>query len=417
VQVAVTGPVAAVEFLLDGSGAGRAAPPDWTARVDLGAELAPHELTARALDTEGHEIAVERQWLNLPRPPAEIALAVERDESGRAVRARISWQSLNGEPSRASVTWDGHVLALAAGAVTIPAYDPRVSHVLSVEMEFADGVLGRRDLMIGGGASEETAREISAVPLRIARGRTRPSVTDLERSLRGRGSKVKVVGMEEPGRSLVYVVRDGGADEAMEKLGRLVIVPGSIHRLQRRIGWGNQELPLGMEDRIRFLWPQPQPAADDAEELFARSRDFGLGVGLPWLMTRVSNPESSGRPACVADAVAVAGLHAFASYGARAVVLLLMERRDASKHLPQDVRRFLERLRVPLFVWSLNELGGETKRRWGAIAPVDYDSALEEAVRALRRNIATQRIVWVEGRYLPQEIELAEGAEGVELVR
>jgi hypothetical protein len=409
--------VAVVELSLDGREAGRAGPPNWAARVDLGAELAPHELTARALDAAGNELGRERQWLNMPRPPAEIAVTLERDEGGRAVRARISWESLNGDPSRASVTWDGQVLALAAGTVAIPAYDKQVSHVLSVEMEFADGVRGRRDLVVGGVASEETARELSAVPLRLAKGRTLPSVTDLERSLRGRGSRVKVVGVEEPGPSLVYVVRDGGADEAMEKLGRRVVVPGSVRRLQSRNVWGNQELPLGMEDRIRFLWTQPQPAAGNAVELFTRSRDFGLGVGLPWLMTRVSNPEPSGRPACVADTVAVAGLHAFASYRARAVVLLLIDARDASRHSPQDVRRFLERLRVPLFVWSLDDLGGETKRRWGEVAPVDYDSAIEEAVHALRRSLATQRIVWVEGRFLPQEIELAQGAEGVELVR
>ncbi len=213
--------------------------------MDLGAELAPHELTARALDAAGNELGRERQWLNMPRPPAEIAVTLERDEGGRAVRARISWESLNGEPSRASVTWDGHVLALAAGAVAIPA------------------------------------RELSAVPLRIAKGRMLPSVTDLERSLRGRGSRVKVVGVEEQGPSLVYVVRDGGADEAMEKLGRRVVVPGSVRRLQSRSAWGNQELPLGMEDRIRFLWTQPQPATGNAVELFARSRDFGLVVGLP----------------------------------------------------------------------------------------------------------------------------------------
>jgi hypothetical protein len=409
--------VTAVELSLDGREAGRAGPPSWAARVDLGPELAPHELTARALDAAGNELGRERQWLNMPRPPAEIAVTLERDGGGKAVRGRISWKSLNGEPSRASVTWDGRALAIASGAVEIPAYDTGVSHVLSVEMEFADGVIGRRDLVLGGAASEQAVQELSAVPLRLAKARTLPSAADLERSLRGRGSRVKVVGVDDPGPSLVYVVRDGGAEEAMEKLGRRVVVPGSIRRLQSRNVWGNQELPLGMEDRIRFLWTRPQPAAGNAVELFARSRDFGLGVGLPWLMTRVSNPEPSGRPACVADAVAVAGLHAFASYRARAVVLLLMDAGDASRHSPQEVRGFLERLRVPLFVWSLNDLGGETKRRWGAVSPVDYDSALEEAVRAVRRSLATQRIVWIEGRFLPQEIELAEGAAGIELVR
>ena len=39
------------------------------------------------------------------------------------------------------------------------------------------------------------------------------------------------------------------------------------------------------------------------------------------------------------------------------------------------------------------------------------------AYARLRASLDSQRILWVEGRYLPQEIELADGAEGIELVR
>ena len=86
----VEGPVAAVEFQLDGEPVARLAKPPWSTRIDLGADISPHELTARALDSSGVEIARVRQWLNLPRPQAETQIVLERDESGRAIAAHLS---------------------------------------------------------------------------------------------------------------------------------------------------------------------------------------------------------------------------------------------------------------------------------------------------------------------------------------
>ncbi|HSU82997.1 MAG TPA: hypothetical protein VLR69_11295, partial [Thermoanaerobaculia bacterium] len=57
IEVTVSGPVAAVEFTLDGADAGRVEHPPWIGRVDLGADLRPHELVARILDAQGHEIS------------------------------------------------------------------------------------------------------------------------------------------------------------------------------------------------------------------------------------------------------------------------------------------------------------------------------------------------------------------------
>ena len=80
VAVSVTAPVSVVEVELDGRT--RAAP--WTVSVDFGPDLAPHELVARGLDAEGHEVSRTRQWINLPRSAAEVQILILRTEKGTA---------------------------------------------------------------------------------------------------------------------------------------------------------------------------------------------------------------------------------------------------------------------------------------------------------------------------------------------
>ena len=116
VGVFVDGPASAVEYRLDGKPLGRVHRPPWELRVDLGAELSPHELVATAIDHEGREVASARQWLNLPRQDAETEVVLERNRNGRPVGARLSWHSIVGSKPRAlSATFDG----------TRPGEDPR----------------------------------------------------------------------------------------------------------------------------------------------------------------------------------------------------------------------------------------------------------------------------------------------------
>src|SRR6185436_8526278 len=111
IELTATGPVAAVELLLDGAPAGRLTGPPWKGQIDFGSSLVPHQLVARALDTQGNEIARAQQWLNLPRSPAEVDVLLENGAAGRPVAVRLIWQSLTGEsPSAIAVTFDGKPL-------------------------------------------------------------------------------------------------------------------------------------------------------------------------------------------------------------------------------------------------------------------------------------------------------------------
>src|SRR5450631_2359978 len=94
VTVLVEGPVASVHFELDGKTVGTLVKEPWTLSVDFGAQLAPHELVARSIGADGEEIGSARQFVNLPRPAAEVEVLLERDASGRAVGAHFSGSSL-----------------------------------------------------------------------------------------------------------------------------------------------------------------------------------------------------------------------------------------------------------------------------------------------------------------------------------
>lgn len=403
--------MSSVELQLDGKPAGLLDGPAWSANLDLGTEIAPHELVARALGEDRRELARTRQWLNLPRPPAEVEILLERNVSGLATAARLSWESLTGErPRSVRATFNGArlpVAVLAEPRVALPAYDPEQAQLLTVELEFDDAVRARKDLVFGGRAGEQAQSELTAVPLR-ARPGAKPPSTLPRGALKTPERSLDVAAVEE-GAGILLVVRDS---RGVRGLGR-----PDMERYNAM--WYRMDLALDRQTVVRFLWPRPVEYRGSGlpAELFPGSREFdGSAGGLRWLLTRVVNPAPEPRAPRFADAVAVAGLHAYGTFRRRAVLLLLDgQSEDASQYAPDAVRRFLRMLRVPLFVWSIGRPTG-ARAPWSEAGDVSAENALRTAFDRIRDELAGQRIVWVEGRVLPQDIRLAEEAAGYELV-
>jgi hypothetical protein len=423
VELAVRGPadrpVAAIELLLDGKPSARLAGPPWRTQLDFGPDLLPHELVARALDAEGGELARARQWVNLPRPPAEVEVAVESGADGRPRAVRLSWQSLDGRaPESVTVTLDGRPLALGADRrVALPAVDLATAHVLSVEVRFSPTLATRRDLVVGAGGGE-ISTELTAVPVLAPRGRL-PPAGDLRLTAAGRPLSVAAV---EEGPAQLVVVRDLGTREAFRRLGALgQRLRDPAGRTRSDPDYLRYDLALGREDRMRVLWPTARRVEGSGlpAELFDASRDFtARDGGLYWLLTRVSHPGERAADQRIADAVAVAGLQAQAGNGPRAVMLVLgKDAVDASRLTPSQVRRYLAAARVPLHVWSLVPPGSSpAAQAWGGAVDVSRLAGLRAAAGRLQREIAAQRIVWVDGLHLPQSIALAPGSpEGLEI--
>jgi hypothetical protein len=413
VGVLVGGPAAAVEYRLDGNPLGRVQAPPWELRAELGVDLSPHELVARALDREGREVAVTRQWLNLPREDAETKVVLERNSKGRPVGARLSWQSILGsKPRSVSATFDGKPIAVDdSGRIALPAHDPEKTHVLSAQLEFPESLRSRADVVFGGGSAEEAKTELTAIAVRVGKGRDLPPPERLQGWFVAGERPLRVVAVEEEGGAVV-IVRDSGNREASNALeGYRYVMP---HEMRA----SRFEMRLRDGIRTRMLWPVAKHYDDPriSSDLFESSPD--MSQSLHWILTRVYHSLGTVPQQRFADATAVAGLVAFGSSSRRAVVLVLGTPADASGYTPESVRKYLATLGVPLHVWSLVDPATRHEfARWGPVADVSSVDRLRKAFLVLKADLRSQRVVWFEGKYLPQKIELTEQATGVELLR
>ena len=73
---------------------------------------------------------------------------------------------------------------------------------------------------------------------------------------------------------------------------------------------------------------------------------------------------------------------------------------------------------MPLYVWAV----GPRKKtaafsEWGEVETVTSLRDLQRAVRRVEKDLDRQRILWVDGRHLPQELELAGDAKVESVVR
>jgi hypothetical protein len=370
---------------------------------------------ARALDAKGLELARARQWINLPRPPAEVEVLLEKDASGRVLAARLAWASRMGsKPEKVSLTFDGQALILdGSHRALIPEHDPLLPHVLRARLDFGGGVESRTDLVLGGGSSGEAESELTAVPVRAGNAKP-PTVESLRGRLERNGRKLKIVAVERlPAR--VILVRD--LDPASEARSWL---PALSRRAPR--DWS----ALGSEDLLQVQWPVAReiPGDDARNVVFDASRTFrGSEASLASILQIVRYPGASAAPRRFSDAVAIAGLQAAGSYSRRAVILALGTfQHDESVRRPDAVRRYLERLRVPLYVWSFAGGGPAVPAAAGGRAgpggfeDVSTAEGMRRAFERLQGDLESQSIVWVEGRHLPQEIRLASDGDGVTLV-
>lgn len=416
IEVTVSGPVVAVELTLDGAPAGRIEGPPWKAPVDLGADLRPRELVARALDAEGQEIARASQWLNLPRPPAEVEIVLEREE-GVPKAAVLAWQIVSGvKPASIDLTLDGEPLKVdAKGRAGLPPRDLKTLHVLTAELWFPPGLVARRDVVYGGEYGSEVSTELTAVPVRVSPGASLPGPEGLQGWFSAAGRPVPVAAVEDgPGK--VVIVRVPSANEVRDKL---------IPAKQRAVLYPafRRQMLLGEDDQVRFLSLSGSHFRSSRvpAELFDMSAPLGRkDGGVFWYLTNARMPVlRRGVDLRITDAVAVAGLQASAENRRRAVVLVLgNEVRDSSRYDPAAVRAYLESIHVPLFVWSLYGSSSPAARAWGTpgeIEDISNTARLGQAVAKLKAELDAQKIVWIEGRHLPQTVTLSPEAKGVEL--
>lgn len=195
------------------------------------------------------------------------------------------------------------------------------------------------------------------------------------------------------------------------------------------LGAGNVwKAAFGKDQQARLLIPFTRrfEASGEVTDLFEISPPFDTRDGFPILLSRLGPanaqpwlaPGKLDSKRRIADAVAVAAQEAVRENRRRALLLVLSgDEKDESLYDAASVRRYLAALRVPLFVWCLEEPAtGSPMAAWGACENVTVARNLLRTMDRIREELAAQRIILVDGRHLPQSVSLSPAAAGVELV-
>jgi hypothetical protein len=414
VELAVNGPAAGVELLVDGRSVQKLQAPPWRTEIDFGPDLMPHQIVARALDAQGHEVARAEEWANLRHPLTKVEIVLEEDTLGPPKAAKVLWTDIKGEKPRATLlTFDGVPLPLdPAGRAVLPPHDLKSLHLLTAEVDLPSGRSARKEIAYGGEYGGEVSTELTAVPVR-SRGGKLPPAGQLGGWLTAGGQPLPVAAVEE-GPAQLYVVRSSAAPEALWDLStENKRWNGKLSSTASRWEW----MRLGNEDEIRIVVPFTHvfQGSEKLSDLFTilaglNTRDHGFPVVL--LMTARRPQPGPGIRLRFTDAVAVAGLEATTENRRRAVLLVLSaQEKDQSRYDPALVRRYLAALRVPLFVWCIGKPEpGSAAAAWGKVEVLTSEGDLKRAFEALREILDSQRIVMVDGRRLPQSITLSPAA-------
>ena len=379
IDLHVDGAIKSVRILVDGREVKTLAQPPWHAVLDFGKEIVPRELAAVGYDSNGNEAARAVQILNIPRPTAEFEIVLERGNAAATLR----WRHLtNARPTRATMTVDGAPLPVDGSfRAALPTLDPEVPHVIAAQLEFADGFIARREFVLSGGVSDNIGSQLTPIAVRATRVNAPPS---LEGCFSVHGATVRTAAVEKP-RGLVVIVQDPDPRAA---------------RLLARL-W-NREFArtavFGSDTAEAIFWPIAQRFGDAAQTsvVFEHTKDIDAATNpvVSLLTMAYAGTHSSSQSLQFADAVAVAGVKAVAGGLRRAVVLVVSDTGDASRHDPLVVRHYLASIGVPLFVWSLHERQ-DLDATWGEVEDISSPSDLQRAVERVRSTLNLQRIAWV----------------------
>ncbi len=418
VEVAVSNEVVRVELRLDGAALAEIDGEPWIAECDFGRDLRPGVFEAVAFDAAGAELSRTRQWINLPDERADAGIIAVRDADGVVTGAQLTWSSPEFDaPRRIRVELDGvPVKVRSPYRIDLQEIPAAKVHVLTAEFDFSPEVVVRRELVFGSEFEGVHASGLTAVAVVLDDLEELPSTSEMEGWFLAEGDPIRVVATESPDARLI-VVRDpttvqrlAGMEPELERRRK---------KVRRRSGRDRSTDVVGDDVEIRVLSPEPVTPDNRAKTalLFPLSNEPVSGSeGLVKAIVGASGASTLAGPLMLADAVAVAGMRVAGGNRRRAVVLLLgPKREDGSRFSPEVARRYLADLQVPFFVWDLSGSAAEPPEGWGEIRPVDNVDDLSRAVRRVRSQLEEQRIVWLSGRHLPQDIQLSDKASGIRL--
>ncbi|MDP9192207.1 MAG: hypothetical protein M3P06_10955 [Acidobacteriota bacterium] len=379
VEVQADAAVRSIEVQRDGVTVAALHRPPWSAVVNFGLELAPHELTVVAFDQAGNELGRDTQAINVARPPAEFGILFDRDAEGQVTAAIRASHFAHRLPKNVTVKLDGRVIRKNRNLTTYSLGTVNLStiHVLDVEVEFPDRIRSRKEVVFGGhaGFSEQVPSEMTPVAVRQRKA-------------------------------------PGGATADCFRLGTQLLPPVTIER-----GDGTAHFILNGSRGVMKGNEAPEHRSDARFALPDVEIDIvnpvAEAIQLPGSLTRLFNSQSmSGKKGTrralamavtpeghtqIADAVGAAALRALRGGSRRVVVVVIgsAPAPDLSVHRPDFMRRYLERVGVPLRVWSLTGPRPDLAETWGEVKDVSTAALLLAATEDLRQELNAQRVAWM----------------------
>lgn len=354
-----------VELRRDGKTIATMYQPPWSTKVDFGRDLGPYELTAIGYGADGTAVARDSQLVNLARPAAEALIVLDR--KGRHLTAKLLWLHIMGfPPTKAVMKFDGREVSRDIDAVPVPLGEitDDAVHVVSAELQFADGQNVRKEIVFGGGFSETLPAELTAVAVK-QRADTPPAQA---RCITAGGRTIAPMAIENKPAMVSFIVNGG--------------TPGWVHLPRKGLGIRGAELYF-VEPVLR--------TGEGAEYFFSDRIPAHLGL------REALRPRDLKGTRRFAEAVAASGMRALRLERRRAVVYVLgrTAQKDESGIDPVSVRRYLERVGVPLYVWSLTGPRPELAATWGEVIDVSSVELLRHELGALNADLQSQRMAWL----------------------
>jgi hypothetical protein len=377
IDVQVDAAVHSIEVQRDGVTVAALHKVPWSAVVDFGPELAPHEVTVIGFDRAGNELGRDSQAVNVARPHAEIGVLLDRDANGQTIAA-VRWNHFAQQyPRSVVVKLDRRVIRKGSTFTTFPlgVVDMSKIHVVDVEVAFPDGVRARKEVAFGGSAgySEQVPSEMTPVGVRLRKGEGETTIDCLrvgDQSL----PAVKV----ERGEGVALFILNGGR-------GVLKRVDAPEYRGVGLYGLHDADIAI------------MNPVAEVIESPTSVTRIYNsqsVKGGTQRVLATTSTPQGMAQ---ITDAVGAAALRALQGGQRRVVVVVIgnAPAPDMSVHAPGSMRRYLERIGVPLRVWSLVGARPDLAETWGEVRDISTTADLLAATEDLRRELDSQRIAWV----------------------
>ena len=220
--------VKSVRIELGGREVARMTSAPWSARVDFGPALTPRELTAIAYGADGEEITRIAQVINLSRPAAEIEIVIHREGTQPVEAELVGRHRLHNSPSRAKLSVDGAPIRVARDfRARLPEMDPAHPHIVSAEMEFDDGAVARRDIVLSSAAFSRSVESELTPMLVMSSGDAK---ADLQTCFSSAGAPLRATAIEKSD-ALVVMVRDAVTRPAIFPAAQFRFDPDTAERI------------------------------------------------------------------------------------------------------------------------------------------------------------------------------------------